>query len=240
MGKSIQVQYLVAIDHFSGILIERKARIHDQGSAMSRNHSRQRVRAEDYPHSKSGDNGSSRTHEIVKHVISLRSFLLDVVDRLDGCTRLCTACGSHDDVLHSSPSREAHFSSKLQALQVTTAVEDVKEFAVCGTFTNDGTFPVSDEELQDARYHSLDDKSDISVARYLPPPEALRRHPAMWSDRGLSREYYDRDAEETDLSCSTQCSSSPRRSRRHSRSRYGPQQVHCHIITTKQTAAGRE
>lgn len=207
---------------------------------MSRSHSRQRVHADDYSHSKHGDRSSSpRTHETVKRLIALRSFLLDVVDRLDGCTRLCTPCGSHDDVLHSSPSQEAHYSSKLQALQVTTAVEDAKEFAFRGSCTNDGTFPVSDEELLNARYHSLDDESDISVARYLPPPETLRRHSAMPSDRGLLREYFER-AEENDFSCSTQCSSSPRRSRRQSRSRCRPQQVPCHNITTEQMAAGRQ
>ena len=205
---------------------------------MNRNHSRQRVHAENYSRSKCGDRGGSRTHETVKRLIALRSFLLDVVDRLDGCTGLCTACGSHDDVLHSSPSREAHYSSKLETLQVTTAVQDVKQFAFHGGFTNDGTFPVSDEEFLDARYHSLDEDSDSSVARYLPPPVALRRHSAMTSDRGLLREYFERVAEENDPSCSTQCSSSPRRSRRQWRSRYGPQEVPCHIIITKETAAG--
>jgi hypothetical protein len=198
-------------------MVERKARVHDQGdSAMGRNHPGQRINASDYSHSKHGDCGYFRAREANKqHLVTFKSFMMGVVEKLDGCTKLCTSCGSHDDVLHSPPSKEAHFSSKLQALQVTTEVEDGKEFAFRGSFPNDGTFPVSDDELH-AGYHSMDDESDNSSIRLFPSPEALGQYTVIQSERGFVQEYFARFTEEKDMSCATKSfgTTSPRRSSR--------------------------
>jgi hypothetical protein len=197
-------------------MVERKARVHDHDdSTLGRNHQRQRINGSDYLHSKHGDRAYSRAHETNKqHFVAFKSFLTVVVEKMDACTNLCTSCGSHDDVLHTPPSKEANFSSKLHAPQVTAAVEVVNEFAFRGSFSNDGTFPVSDYELLDARYHSLDDESDISPICLFPSLEVLGQHPVIWSERAFLGESFERLSEEKDMSCSTTCSgtSSPHRS----------------------------
>jgi hypothetical protein len=144
-------------------MVERKARVHDRDdSAMGSDHPRLRINASDYSHSKHGDCGYSQAHETSKqHFVAFKSFLTVVVEKMDGCTKLCSSCGRHDDILHTPPSKDVSFSSKLQAPEVTTAVEDVNEFDSRGTIPNDGTFPVSDVELLGVRYDSLDDEFDI-------------------------------------------------------------------------------
>ena len=156
-----------------------------------------------------------RSHETDTRLVAFKSFMWCVVDRLDSCTKLCTtACGREEDVLHSPPSKQRHFSNVLPPLQVATNAEDVQHFCFSGGFRNDGTFPVSDEELLDARYHSLDADSEVSVAM-------TRKYDARHG-RGVLREYFERCADES--CCSTQYSG-------HSRQRHAQQQVPCHITT---------
>lgn len=187
---------VVKISHFDGIMVDRKARVHNRDDfAMGRNHPRRRIGASDYSHSKHGERGYSQAHETSKqHFVAVKSFLTVVAEKMDGCIKLCSSCGSHDDVLHTPPSKEVKFSSNFQTPHVTTAVENVKEFDFRGTFPNDGTFPVYDYEFLDARSHSLDDESDMSSICLFPSLEVLGRYP--------------------DMSCSTTCSGtlSPRRS----------------------------
>jgi len=179
------------------------------------------------------------SHDTDERLVSLKSFMWCVVDRLDSCTNICTAaCGREKDVLHSPSAKQKHFSSKLQPLQVTAAAEDFQHFAIRGSFPNDGTFPVSDAELLDARYHSLDDDSEVSVAmarNFQSPPESFRRHGSMRSGRrGVLREYFDQCSGEKDMTCgSTQYSSSS--PPREMANRYGPQQGSCHMSTNSNT-----
>lgn len=171
-----------------------------------------------------------RTHETADtRLVAFKSFMWCVVDRLDSCTRLCTtACGREHDVLHSPPTKEKHFSSVLEPLQVTTASEDIRHFASRGSFRNDGTFPVTDAEILDARYHSfsLDDESEVS----------LRRHGSLRSGRGVLREYFEQCAGEGEKNVSRQCAS-PHHTRQMS-SRYSPQRVSCHAATNTTQVPG--
>lgn len=192
---------VVEINNFRGVMVERKGRVNGRDdSAMGRNHSRRRTTSDD-SHSKNGDRGYSRAHETNKqHFKAIKSFLTVVVEKMDGCTQLFSSCGSHDDVLHTPPSKEANVSSKLQAPQVITAVEDVNEFDFRGTFSNDGTFPVSDYELLDARCHTLDEECDHSSICLFPSLEVLGQYPVIRTQREFLGESFERSREEKDMS----------------------------------------
>ena len=143
-------------------------------------------------------------------LVALKSFMWCVVDRLDSCTNICTtACGREKDVLRSPKQR--HYSSELKPLQVSTASEDVEQFAFRGTFPNDGTFPVTDDEMLDPRYHSFGDDSQVSVAR---PFDSDDRQ----SSRGVIREYFQQCAGERE-------EKKP--------GHYDPRQVSCRISNKK-------
>lgn len=157
--------------------------------------------------------------------VGIKSFLWCALDRLDGC---CTpVCGRTRDVTNSPSVKQRHFSSGLEPLQVTTAEEDVHQFAFSGSFPNDGTFPVPEEELLDACYHELDEESEVSVAmaRNFQSPKTLGRQRS--GGRGVIRKYYEQCSGETDMSSSTSYS----KTHQQMGNRYGPQQISCHTMT---------
>ena len=124
--------------------------------------------------------------------------------------------------------KQNHFSSRLEPLEVTTAAEDFKHFAFRGRFPNDGTFPVTDSELLDARYHSLDEESEVSIAmarNFQSSPNAFRRHGSSTrSKRGVLREYFEQCAGERDMSTHEEST------------RYDPKEISCQSTTiTMQT-----
>lgn len=129
-------------------------------------------------------------HHETDEAARLKSLFWHLVDRLDSCCT--TACGREDDVMHSPPVKEIHYSTRLESLH---SEQDVTRFVWSGSFPNDGTFPVSDEELLDARYHSLDEESEVSSVVRKIHSNSLRRNGSS-SGRGVLQEYFEQCAGE--------------------------------------------